>query len=875
MKKFVCCICLLLAAFGTTAMAQDDVLYNILKVEGMVPTINGTSIYYIKNVGTGLHVSYGAEYGKHCKESRAAHPFVLAQNSDGTVALGSLAGYLESESLWMDWAQADSKWTLQPVGGEYVNQYYIVSNNGLALTSVGNSAGLLRLKELEYKASQRWIFLTEEEIRTNRMPNATPEKPFDVTPFIKGAAFDLADGEAVGGNAERPYEPEALKGLKPYLSNYWKGQEIITNGYWPADGEEWDPNLYNYCGEINAEQNAYTLTYQVTLPAGTYSYSFEGFYEYVKREQVKLFGAVLYENINTYNQTMSATVKVADDTPYQLKRYGKTSVFENKREAAIVLRDNDRDYYHRSTFTLDRQQTVSIVISKGATTSGSGLTTYPNKIFLDNFTLLYFGPQTNLTEEEIDDDALFDSYLDANIDEFIESLPEEDQEAAREAVDNLIDRDNINSIEDYYDALKELEEAVTKVEQNLKEEALGGITTDENGNIVDENGNIVDGGSADLSSAIKNRSFEKSTLTGWSIDKNSTDTGVRHKDSYTTTGINGNYLFNTRSEGVHLAQTITGLPNGVYKMTVSLASDAGNTVVLIGNDSQREVTLTKGGGTFEDFSVKFKVTNGTATIGVVGGGSGRHWYKTDNFRLTLLNDHLVLDENDTDAMLEKLRTADYWYANVTLKRPIKNTNWSTFVVPFDIPASWLSEWEVKELAATEMDEDGNITLEFADATDGIKAGVPYMVRNLGITAQNPFTGFTLQDINISTTLKDVETDHIAFRGVWTKGYVPIGSYFISGNKFYRAVNPTNRDNIKGFRAYLEPKDQNKARSLGYRFVAEEEEGATEIDNSQLTSDNEATVVAIYTLDGVRIDEMQQGVNILQMSDGSVVKVVIK
>lgn len=872
MKKFVCCISLLLAAFSTTAVAQDEVLYNILKIEGMVPTINGTTIYYIKNVGTGLHVSYGAEYGKHCKESRAAHPFVLAKNSDGTVALGSLAGYLESEELWMDWAQADSKWTLQPVGGEYVNQYYIVSNNGLALTSVGNSAGLLRLKELEYKASQRWIFLTEEEIRTNRMPKATAEKPFDVTPLIKGAAFDLADGEVVGGNAERPYEPEALKGLKPYLSNYWKGHEIITNGYWPADGEEWDPNLYNYCGEINGEQNAYTVTYQVTLPAGTYSYSFEGFYEYVKREQVKVFGTVLYENINTYNQTMSATVKVADDTPYQLKRYGKTSVFENKREAAIVLRDNDRDYYHRSTFTLDRQQTVSIVISKGATTSGSGLTTYPNKIFLDNFTLLYFGPQTNLSEEEIDDDALFDSYLDANIDEFIESLPEDQQEAAREALKDL-DRDNINSVEDYYDVLNKLEETTTKVEQDLKEEALGGVTTDGEGNIVDANGNVIEGGSADLGGTIKNPSFEKGTLTGWTMTGAQTSTtGVReNKADLTTQGADGKYLFYDQSQGASITQTIEGLPKGVYKMTVSLASNAGNTIILRGNDNEREVTLTAGAGTFEDFSVKFRVTDGTATIGI----EGSNGYKADHIRLELLNDHLILDENDTDAALAKLRAADYWYAKVTLKRPIKNTNWSTFVVPFDIPVSLLSGWEVKELAASEMDENGNITLEFVDATGGIKAGVPYMVRNLSITAQNPFTGLTLQDINISTTLNDVETDHIAFRGVWTKGYVPIGSYFISGNKFYRSVNTTNRDNIKGFRAYLEPKDQNKTRSLGYRFGAEEEEGATEIDNVQLASDNEAAVVAIYTLDGVRIDEMQQGVNILQMSDGSVVKVVIK
>lgn len=60
MKKFVYCIGLLLTALCTTAMAQDD--YNILKIEGMVPQTNGTT-YYLKNVGTGLYVSYGGEWG--------------------------------------------------------------------------------------------------------------------------------------------------------------------------------------------------------------------------------------------------------------------------------------------------------------------------------------------------------------------------------------------------------------------------------------------------------------------------------------------------------------------------------------------------------------------------------------------------------------------------------------------------------------------------------------------------------------------------------------------------------------------------------------------------------------------------------------------
>ena len=288
--------------------------------------------------------------------------------------------------------------------------------------------------------------------------------------------------------------------------------------------------------------------------------------------------------------------------------------------------------------------------------------------------------------------------------------------------------------------------------------------------------------------------------------------------------------------------------------------------------------MTQGADTFEDHYIKFRVTDGTATIGVVGGDTdgayGDTEYKCDNFRLSILNgDHLELAETAT-AQPE----ADYWYGKLTLNRTIKaNGNWNTFVVPFDIPASMLGGWEVKELESSELNEQGGITLKFVDAEDGIKAGVPYMVRNQGMT--EAITEILMQDVNISTELKDVETEHVTFKGVYTKTYVPIGSYFISSNKFYRCANPSNPDYVNGYRAYIEPKESAaNARSLGYRFGSrnEIEEGTTSIDNEQWTNDNEApTVVAIYTLGGVRISDMQEGVNILQMSDGSVVKVVIK
>ena len=882
MKKFVYCISLLLAALCTTAMAQEP--YNILKIEGMEPQANGTTIHYLKNVGTGLHVSYGGEFGKHCKESRAAHPFIVENNGDGIVALASLDGYLNSNDLWMDHAKSESKWTLQPVGGEYVNQYYLVGDNGLALTSVGNSAGLLRMKGLEHKASQRWIFLTEDEIRNNRMPKATAEKPFDVTPLIKGAAFDLADGEKDGHNSSQNNTPTVLKSLRPYLSKYWTGHEIITNGYWPADGEEWDPNLYNYCGIIEGEEDAYTVTYQVTLPKGTYSYSFEGFYEYAKKN---MFGS-----ISGSDDTMKATVIVAGNT-HNLKKHGGKDVFndknDNNNKAANVFRDNDT-YKERSTFTLDKEQTISITISKEETKSGNFITgTYPNRIFIDNFTLLYFGPQTNLTEEEINDGALVDSYVDANIDEAIdkmfpdateeekEQLKEEIKETVTEKTDNT---ENSSVGEVVSGAVVEVGNATSdKKEEVEQEEAVGNITTNENGEMVDENGNVIEGAHADFGAFIKNPSFERASETevyGWTLVNGNNNAGVRDNiTEYATVGADGNYIFHTSAQGVRLEQTIKGLPKGVHKMIVSLASDAGNTIILKGNDAEREVTLTgaKEGDKykFEDFCVKFRVgDNGEATISV----ESDSWYRADNFRLELLNDHLIL--NETDYTMEagnQARAIDYWYANVTLNRTIKaNGNWNTFVVPFDIPTEMLGEvWEVKELTESTLNEDGDITLTFEDSKEGIKAGVPYMVRNINMDG---LTQLVMNDVNVNTTANDVETDHVYFRGVWINGTVPIGSYFISSNKFYRCVNENNPDKLKGYRAYIEPKKSNEARSLGYRFANREEieEGTTTIDDEM---GNEATVVAIYTLNGTRIDNMQQGVNILQMSDGSTVKVVIK
>ena len=158
---------------------------------------------------------------------------------------------------------------------------------------------------------------------------------------------------------------------------------------------------------------------------------------------------------------------------------------------------------------------------------------------------------------------------------------------------------------------------------------------------------------ADFTLAIQNQSFEYGDMTGWTATESS-DTGVRETSNatYAATGSDGYYLFNTWWQGVPLTQTVTGLPNGEYTLTASVASD-GATIYLLANGEHNEGTETGNAevttyptkDTFQEATFTFLVKDGNATIGVVGGAdgtAGEHkdyveagywWYKADNFRL--------------------------------------------------------------------------------------------------------------------------------------------------------------------------------------------------------------------------------------------------
>lgn len=881
MKKHLLLLAFVLAGAFSVLIAQTT--DNLLKIAGLEPDLSGQTTYYLKNVGTGLYMSYGGEHGAHCIETQQAHPIIVEDNGDGTVAIGSIGGYLESNTLWMDWAKETSKWTLMKVDG-YTNQYYLFGDGDRVLTSVGNSAGLLSLNALGNKAVQRWIFTNGADIKSNKMPNASEEVPFDVTVSIRGGAFDLVDVWVPAPNTPEIFKPSMPYGQKWInvltSENTEGGVGYASNRYDTGIGHgEWDANLYNYCALIWGEGGAVErdVTYSMTLPKGTYHYSFEGFY--VGMKHVKTVEQANYivgwfdvstTEVDTYDAEIPVTVSFEGDglsgVETSLDSYGGQTMWDNDKAAAVEFRDND-DHKKTGSFYLSKETTVSVVLRKetvatkeetvstGRSTRNKITTSLTNsKIYLDEFALLYLG-EDKVDEADVDPYATYKNYISANVEEYKAALNEEGKAAFDEAF--TTDINSVDSRSDYYDAIADMENANNEaVIAHLKAEAL-----------KDANA------TGDFSKAIVNHSFEMGDLTGWELPKGSSvQTGVRMNAELTTEGADGVYLFNSWWNGMLLTQTIAGLPNGVYRMSVLVASgDAGNdgTVYLIANDQKLGVNPPSDGKTFGDYSLKFEVTNGTATFGVVGGNDddtpgnpvgsynevGHWWYKCDNFRLDYLgDDHLVLNEGDLT-----IRNLDETCKKVTVKRNIKANTWSTFVVPFDMTIP--TGWEVKKLTGTEYNAaTDNITLIFGNATT-IEAGEPYMVR-----VPKNVTEIVVQDAYVNTTLNNFTADHVTFVGSYVACNIPAKSYFISSNKFYLSVNPVNPDKIRGFRGYFTPNIP-EARSISFRFDDEEGNGTTEIAPSTL---NPQPSTEIYDLMGRRVENPTQGIYIVNGK-----KVIIK
>ena len=431
--------------------------------------------YYVQNVATGLYLKYGGVWGAHVVEGRAAHPIMIEANGDGTYSLSSVAGFLNSSNLFMDQPEGTSFWTLQRIGE--TNEYYLLGERGRVLASQGDVSGDLGLKVLnETDTRHKWVFKTKDDILADmsKTGDKAPSKnnPIDVTPLIKSSSFDLMDGTPLEivelGDLSKPENEREPKGdipldgkvlnvgANPNAENHYNGSYQSYNNYWENFGSharynwhtmirgEWgDPASYcsvgiithdSFSGESDALQ-AFTVTQSLgELPAGTYYFSFNGFYSYYEEviSQSERRNSILsneyYNNgdpsFKRTDKSLSVTVEIAGEK-YSLEQvsykdilvHGETVEIKNSGtkdyyyswpdntgdDAALLLKGGAK-YMNGGQFELESPTELTITISypsipaltrnapSSATTRRTVTRThYPNWVCLDNFNLLYFG----------------------------------------------------------------------------------------------------------------------------------------------------------------------------------------------------------------------------------------------------------------------------------------------------------------------------------------------------------------------------------------------------------------------------------------------------------------------------------------------------
>ncbi len=171
----------------------------------------------------------------------------------------------------------------------------------------------------------------------------------------------------------------------------------------------------------------------------------------------------------------------------------------------------------------------------------------------------------------------------------------------------------------------------------------------------------------DMTLFINNASFELGTTYGWTLqriasqDKNyPSDYGVKSNstDPYTVAEANrdGVYLYNTWANdnfgGDGLYQTITGLPNGTYRVSAWLTSDASYSPCLRVNDTYTAMGSHTDKADMKQVTYDVTVSDGSLTIGARGQEYSYkyalfwdyyayYWFKVDKFQLTLLSNHEI------------------------------------------------------------------------------------------------------------------------------------------------------------------------------------------------------------------------------------------
>lgn len=212
-----------------------------------------------------------------------------------------------------------------------------------------------------------------------------------------------------------------------------------------------------------------------------------------------------------------------------------------------------------------------------------------------------------------------------------------------------------------------------------------------------------------------------------------------------------------------------------------------------------------------------------------------------------------------------------WLLN-PYSRFISSDNLGTICLPYNVGC--VTGATVYEIAGKETESEGLPTKVYFEEVSSLTAGHPYIFRATADKQVFDMTGTNVSNITSNRNgLYGTFSDYPFSSDV---NFSETNYYIInSDNEIQRASSASgvyaNRAFIKMDEVPLYEPSSSKERVLvldenGYSF-----EEATDI--SEIISSQKENDVEIYTLGGVKINDLQRGVNIVRMSDGSVKKVL--
>lgn len=291
------------------------------------------------------------------------------------------------------------------------------------------------------------------------------------------------------------------------------------------------------------------------------------------------------------------------------------------------------------------------------------------------------------------------------------------------------------------------------------------------------------------------------------------------------------------------SQTISGLPEGFYKVKANVTSSNKQTVTLQMGAWKQEIPMTGSTQVAVELPLYYHSGDGSVTLTATAGGSPSF----SNFQLFRYDSYYD----------ETIGTTGY--ASTAIRY---NT---------DVPAG-MEVYYVDQI--NEGTTRNSIHLEKYTG-NMLKAGEGVILYKEGNDKARQFRFYRTNDAAdaiIGNQLKGA-VNRIEPSQKESGTYYVLSRKSIDGEPTIGFFKLADQTAVPAHKAYLLVTGSSSVK--GYVFSFDEEEEVTPTAVQQLENDTEATVTGIYSLNGARQSQLQRGMNIVRMSDGSVKKILVK